>query len=81
MPHLKTWSDGWIKTSSFFHAPNWLFVIPGLILLFTGFLLFILTIQGTIMINEVLFVHLFYNHERNSSNALFSKLQLVQSFQ
>jgi glycosyltransferase involved in cell wall biosynthesis len=36
-PHLKTWRDGW-RTLRFFllYSPRWLFLIPGLVLLFLG---------------------------------------------
>ena len=51
-PHLKTWSDGWRHlTFLFFHAPKWLFFIPGLSLLSIGLFLYILTIKGTFMLS------------------------------
>ena len=51
-PHLKTWSDGWRHlTFLFFHAPKWLFFIPGLSLLSIGLFLYFLTIKGTFMLS------------------------------
>lgn len=48
-PHLRSWSDGWRHlTFLLMHAPNWLFLYPGLILLFIGFI-----ISGMIIISPI----------------------------
>jgi glycosyltransferase involved in cell wall biosynthesis len=40
VPHLRTWRDGW-RTIKFLlmYSPNWLFLIPGLVLIVPGLLL------------------------------------------
>lgn len=39
-PHLKTWSDGWRHLRFLvLYSPNWLFFIPGLIMMILGFLI------------------------------------------
>jgi hypothetical protein len=59
-PHLKTWSDGWRHlTFLFFHAPKWLFFIPGLSLLFIGLFLYFLTIKGTFMLSTKMSLDIF----------------------
>ena len=59
-PHLKTWSDGWRHlTFLFFHAPKWLFFIPGLSLLFFGLFLYFLTIKGTFMLSTKMNLDIF----------------------
>jgi len=47
-PHLKTWRDGW-RTLRFFLmcSPRWLFLIPGLSLMFVGLVGFVLALPGT----------------------------------
>jgi len=59
-PHLKTWSDGWRHlTFLFFHAPKWLFLIPGLLLVFIGLILYFLTIKGTFILNDEINLDIF----------------------
>ena len=52
-PHLKTWSDGWRHLRFLMlYAPNWLFLYPGIILTFVGFLTSILLIINPIEFNS-----------------------------
>jgi glycosyltransferase involved in cell wall biosynthesis len=46
-PHLKTWRDGW-RTLRFFllYSPRWLFLIPGLVLMFLGIIGYGLALPG-----------------------------------
>lgn len=48
-PHLRTWLDGWrhLKFLLIF-SPKWLFLLPGLFLLFTGLIGFAFLISGPI---------------------------------
>ena len=44
-PHLKTWSDGWRHLRFLMlYAPNWLFLYPGILFVFFGFILSVLLI-------------------------------------
>lgn len=44
-PHLRTWRDGWRHLRFLLmYSPTWLFKIPGLFLIFLGFLLMVLTV-------------------------------------
>jgi glycosyltransferase involved in cell wall biosynthesis len=59
-PHLNTWSDGWRHlTFLFFHAPTWLFIIPGLLLCFFGIIISYLTINETFVINTKIHLDIF----------------------
>ncbi len=59
-PHLKTWSDGWRHlTFLFFHAPKWLFIIPGLLLTLIGLTLYLLTIKGTFFLSDKINLDIF----------------------
>lgn len=46
-PHLKTWRDGW-RTLRFFllYSPRWLFLIPGLVLMFLGIIGYAVALPG-----------------------------------
>lgn len=59
-PHLKTWSDGWRHlTFLFFHAPKWLFLIPGIFLIILGLFLYIITAKGTFVVNTKINLDIF----------------------
>jgi len=52
-PHLKTFSDGWRHLNFLLiHAPNWLFLLPGSILLIIGFIGVVLLRNGYFSINS-----------------------------
>ena len=52
-PHLRTLSDGWRHLNFLLiHAPNWLFLIPGIILLIIGLVGVILLFNGTLSITK-----------------------------
>jgi glycosyltransferase involved in cell wall biosynthesis len=53
-PHLRTWRDGWrhLRFMLLF-SPRWLFLYPGLALLFVGFLLSALLVAGPLRIGGV----------------------------
>ena len=53
-PHLRSWSDGWRQLKFLLmHSPNWLFMYPGLILLFLGIVLTGVLCFGSIQIGSV----------------------------
>ncbi len=53
-PHLKTWSDGWRHLRFLLlYSPNWLFLIPGLVLMSLGLLLSIALILTPIQIGKI----------------------------
>lgn len=55
-PHLKTWSDGWRHLRFLLlYSPNWLFLIPGLVLMSLGLLLSVALIIAPIRIANVTF--------------------------
>tara|TARA_B110000967_G_scaffold208765_1_gene262108 strand:+ start:941 stop:2056 length:1116 start_codon:yes stop_codon:yes gene_type:complete len=59
-PHLNTWSDGWKNlTYLFYYSPKWLFSIPGKVLFIFGTLLSLLTIKGTFVVSENLYLDVF----------------------
>ncbi|MBV9673807.1 MAG: glycosyltransferase family 2 protein [Verrucomicrobia bacterium] len=53
-PHLRTFRDGW-RTLRFFlmFSPRWLFLIPGLVLMTIGLILFGLLLPGTLFIGRI----------------------------
>ena len=52
-PHLQRWRDGWRHLRfMLLHAPNWLFIYPGLLLVITAFILGILLIRGQVRIGQ-----------------------------
>ena len=55
-PHLKTFRDGW-RTLRFFLlcSPRWLFLMPGLLLMFGGLLFGTLLVLGTVRVGEFAF--------------------------
>lgn len=55
-PHLKSWSDGWRHlTFLLMHAPQWLFLYPGLILWTLGLVFSSIIIISPIVIGEIKF--------------------------
>lgn len=55
-PHLKSWSDGWRHlTFLFMHAPNWLFLYPGLLFFISGVILSIIIVKNPIKIDNIVF--------------------------
>jgi glycosyltransferase involved in cell wall biosynthesis len=55
-PHLRRWRDGWRHIRfMLLHSPVWLFIIPGLIMIMTGFLGEALLMQGVLRIGKVNF--------------------------
>lgn len=54
-PHLKTFRDGW-RTLRFFlmYSPRWLFLLPGILLIFLGFGGFALGLFGVTLSNSIL---------------------------
>jgi len=55
-PHLRTWRDGW-RTLRFFllYSPRWLFLYPGLALMFLGFLVGLWLLPGPRKVGGVIF--------------------------
>lgn len=53
-PHLKTWSDGWRHLRFLLlYCPNWLFLIPGLVLMSVGLILSIALILTPIQLGKI----------------------------
>ena len=53
-PHLKRWQDGWRHLRfMLLHAPTWLFILPGMLMFFFGFLGELLLVRGPLMIRGV----------------------------
>lgn len=71
-PHLKTWRDGW-RTLRFFllYSPRWLFLIPGLLLIFLGILGYTLALPG-VKLGGITF---------DAHSLLFSSLFLMVGYQ
>ena len=55
-PHLRTWRDGWrhLRFLLLF-SPNWLFLYPGAVLMAFGAAITLMTVHGTLTINNVAF--------------------------
>ncbi|MBL8822233.1 MAG: glycosyltransferase family 2 protein [Planctomycetia bacterium] len=71
-PHLKTWRDGW-RTLRFFllYSPRWLFLIPGLFLIFLGILGYALALPA-VKLGGITF---------DAHSLLFSSLFLMVGYQ
>lgn len=55
-PHLSTWSDGWRHLKFLLmHSPDWLFLIPGLLLILLGVVIMAILIAGPAVINDISF--------------------------
>ncbi|MBP9185955.1 MAG: glycosyltransferase [Bacteroidia bacterium] len=55
-PHLRTWRDGWRHLRFLLlYSPKWLFLIPGLTLMFVGLILFALIQQGPVKLLNIHF--------------------------
>jgi hypothetical protein len=55
-PHLRTWRDGWRHLRfMLLHAPRWLFLYPGLMLMASASLIFSLLLAGPVNIGAVRF--------------------------
>ncbi len=53
-PHLRRWRDGWRHLRfMLLHSPMWLFIIPGLLMLFTGILGSAILAQGMLRIGDI----------------------------
>jgi glycosyltransferase involved in cell wall biosynthesis len=53
-PHLKRWQDGWRHLRfMLLHAPTWLFIFPGMLMFFFGFLGEIMLARGPLLIKGV----------------------------
>jgi hypothetical protein len=71
-PHLKTFTDGW-RTLRFFmlYSPRWLYLIPGLFLIFLGLVGYALALPGCTVCGAMLDVH----------TLLFSSLFILMGYQ
>lgn len=55
-PHLNTWRDGWRHLRFLvLYSPNWLFLIPGLLLMFVGIITSFFLLCGPVTIGNVNF--------------------------
>lgn len=55
-PYLRTWSDGWRHLKFLLlHSPNWLFLYPGIALIFIGIVFSIILVVKSITIGNVTF--------------------------
>ena len=55
-PHLKSWSDGWRHlTFLLMHAPNWLFLYPGILFFIIGIIFSTIIIINPIIIGTIRF--------------------------
>lgn len=55
-PHLNTWRDGWRHLRFLvLYSPNWLFLIPGMLLMLFGLIASVLLINGPITVSTVNF--------------------------
>jgi hypothetical protein len=55
-PHLRSWSDGWRHlTFLLMHAPNWLFLYPGLFLWIIGTIVSAMIVASPVVIKDVTF--------------------------
>lgn len=55
-PHLKSWSDGWRHlTFLLMHAPNWLFLYPGILFFIIGIIFSTIIIINPIIIRTIRF--------------------------
>jgi hypothetical protein len=57
-PHLQTFRDGWRTLRLFLmYTPRWLFILPGLLLIVFGLLIYLLALPGLSVYGAVLDVH------------------------
>jgi len=55
-PHLRTWRDGWRHLRfMLLYSPNWLFIIPGLILFGLGFIILLVLVRGPLDVGRIRF--------------------------
>jgi glycosyltransferase involved in cell wall biosynthesis len=55
-PHLRRWRDGWRHIRfMLLHSPKWLFIIPGIMMIVTGFLGEVFLLRGMFKIGKVNF--------------------------
>jgi glycosyltransferase involved in cell wall biosynthesis len=55
-PHLKTWSDGWRHLRFLLlYSPDWLFLVPGILLIVIGFITSFLLISNPVIIEGIIF--------------------------
>lgn len=71
-PHLKTFSDGW-RTLRFFmlYSPRWLFLLPGVALIFLGFVGYCIAMPGISILGVTFDAH----------TLLFSSLFIICGYQ
>jgi glycosyltransferase involved in cell wall biosynthesis len=72
-PHLRSWRDGWRHLRFYLlYSPRWLFLYPGIILLFGGFAISIWLLRGPIYVESIAFdVH----------TLLYAAMAMVLGFQ
>lgn len=77
-PHLRSWSDGWRHlTFLLMHAPNWLFLYPGIAFLAIGLITSCIIEIGPLIINNIRFD---INTLLYSSMAIILGVQLLLFF-
>lgn len=55
-PHLNTWRDGWRHLRFLIlYSPNWLFLVPGTILMLLGLVFSLILINGSFSVNQINF--------------------------
>lgn len=55
-PHLKTWSDGWRHLRFLMlYSPNWLFLIPAVVMIFIGLFASVLLIIEPVFVEGIIF--------------------------
>lgn len=55
-PHLRSWRDGWRHLRFLLmYSPRWLFLYPGLLLMFAGFIFGALLLRGPVVVGDIAF--------------------------
>lgn len=72
-PHLRSWRDGWRHLRfMLLYSPNWLFLIPGILLTVLGGLGFLILLPGPLKVGDVTF---------DLNSLLVSSVSLIMGFQ
>lgn len=72
-PHLRSWRDGWRHLRfMFMYAHDWLFLLPGTVLLLFGLVVFLALVKGPLTVGNVTF---------DTNSLLFSAMSLLLGFQ